>query len=317
MLDVAEREITTRQVMEPATQLLLRELRARLGTLEDVGLGYLTLDRASRTLSGGESQRVSLTSALSSSLTGAMFVLDEPTVGLHPSDVEKLVAVVGRLAARDNIALVVEHDPALLAAADRVIELGPLAGEHGGRVVFDGTPEELAKADTATGRAMASGLSKRKHERRGGPGRIELEGATGHNLRDVSLSLPIGAMTCVTGPSGSGKSSLFLETLVPAAKRALREHGAEVPLPHRALRGLDAFSTVIEVDQSPLGRTSRGNAATYLGAWDVIRRRYAREPMAKEREYTHAWFSFTCPGVDARRAAVTAPRRSRCSSSPT
>ncbi len=295
-LDVAEAEIQTRAAMEPATLLLLRELRARLGTLDDVGLGYLTLDRASRTLSGGESQRVSLTSALSSSLTGAMFVLDEPTVGLHPDDVEKLVDVVGRLADRDNIAIVVEHDPALLAAADRVIELGPAAGEHGGRVVFDGTPEALARAATVTGRAFAAGPVTRTRARRGGPGCIELERASGHNLRDVTVQLPIGAMTCVTGPSGSGKSSLFLETLVPAAQRALREHGAEVPLAHAALRGLEAFSAVVEVDQSPLGRTSRGNAATYLGAWDVIRKRYAREPLAKERDYSHAWFSFNVPG---------------------
>ncbi|MBX7192532.1 MAG: ATP-binding cassette domain-containing protein [Sandaracinaceae bacterium] len=295
-LDAAEAEITRRRAMEPATQLLLRELRARLSTLVDVGLGYLTLDRASRTLSGGESQRVSLTSALASSLTGSMFVLDEPTVGLHPSDVDKLVGVVGRLAERDNIALVVEHDAALLRAADRVIELGPAAGEHGGEVVFDGTPEKLLRADTVTGRALSAGPVERRSARRGGPGRLEIDGASGNNLRDVSITLPLAAMTCVTGPSGSGKSSLFLETLVPAVQRALREHGAEAPLPHRALRGTESLSTVVEVDQSPLGRTSRGNAATYLGAWDVIRKRYAREPIAKERDYGHAWFSFNVPG---------------------
>ncbi len=295
-LDEAEAEVARAHTMEPATQLLLRELRARLGTLEDVGLGYLTLDRASRTLSGGESQRVSLTSALSSSLTGAMFVLDEPTVGLHPSDVEKLVDVVGRLAERDNVALVVEHDSALLRAADRVVELGPAAGEHGGRIVFDGPPEALARAQTVTGKALSAGPLVRSRPRRAGPGRLELEGAIGHNLRDLTLQIPLAAMTCVTGPSGSGKSSLFLETLVPAAQRALREHGAEQPLPHRALRGFEALSTVVEVDQAPLGRTSRGNAATYLGAWDVIRKRYAREPLAKERDYGHAWFSFNVPG---------------------
>jgi len=295
-LDVAETAVVARAAMEPATSLLLRELRARLATLEDVGLGYLTLDRASRTLSGGESQRVSLTSALGSSLTGAMFVLDEPTVGLHPSDVDALVRVVGRLADGDNLALVVEHDEALLRACDRVIELGPAAGEHGGRVVFDGTPDELAKADTATGRSLAARRRMPSRERRGGPGAIVIEGCTGHNLRDVTVQIPCGALTCVTGPSGSGKSSLFLETLVPAAQRALREAGADVPLPHRVLDGIEAVSTVVHVDQSPLGRTSRGNTATYLGAWDVIRKRYAREPLAKEREYRDAWFSFNVPG---------------------
>ncbi|MFN9809381.1 MAG: excinuclease ABC subunit UvrA [Deltaproteobacteria bacterium] len=295
-LDDAEHEIGRARGAEPATQLLLRELRARLRTLEYVGLGYLSLSRSSRTLSGGESQRVSLTSALSSSRTGAMFVLDEPTVGLHPSDVEKLVDVVGRLAERDNIALVVEHDASLLRATDRVIELGPRAGEHGGRVVFDGPPSALARAATPTGRALAAGPATSARPSRGGPGRIELDGATGHNLRDVSVEIPLAALTCVTGPSGSGKSSLFLETLVPAVQRALRQHGVEQPLPHRALRGVEALSSVVEVDQAPLGRTSRGNAATYLGAWDVIRKRYAREPLAKERDYGHAWFSFNVPG---------------------
>jgi excinuclease ABC subunit A len=295
-LDVAEVEIGQRAAMEPATALLLRELRARLGTLIDVGLGYLTLDRASRTLSGGESQRVSLTGALSASLTGAMFVLDEPTVGLHPSDVEKLVRVIAQLSRADNVALVVEHDSDVLRACDRVIELGPAAGEHGGRIVFDGDPAALVRADTATGRSLAAEGHRPIRARRGGPGAIELEGATGNNLRDVSLRIPRAALTCVTGPSGSGKSSLLLETLVPAAQRALREAGAEIPLPHRALRGLDGVSTVVHVDQSPLGRTSRGNTATYLGAWDVLRKRYAREPLAKEREYAEGYFSFNVPG---------------------
>jgi excinuclease ABC subunit A len=278
-----------------ATALLLRECRDRLRTLEDVGLGYLTLNRASRTLSGGESQRVALTSALASSLTGAMFVLDEPTVGLHPSDIAKLIRVIERLAKSDNLVLVVEHDPDVIRVADRVIELGPGAGVHGGKVVFDGTPAKLAKANTATGRALREDESGHRR-RRDSPSFIALRGARGNNLQGVDLWIPIGAMTCVTGPSGSGKSSLVLETLMPAMQRALGTSGTEAPLEFDALEGATLVSSVIQVDQSPLGRTSRGNAATYLGAWDLIRARFAREPVAKERGYTAGFFSFNVEG---------------------
>ncbi|MDQ3031293.1 MAG: excinuclease ABC subunit UvrA, partial [Myxococcota bacterium] len=280
---------------DAATSLLLRECRERLRTLEDVGLGYLALDRASRTLSGGESQRVALTSALSSSLTGAMFVLDEPTVGLHPSDVRKLTRVVERLAADDNLVLVVEHDPDVIRAADRVIELGPGAGEHGGTIVFDGTPEALALAATATARALRED-DPIVRPRRESPSWIELRGARGHNLQRVDLRIPIGAMTCVTGPSGSGKSSLVLETLVPAVQRALGISGAAQPLTHDTLTGASLLTGVVHVDQAALGRTSRGNAATYLGAWDVIRKRFSREPIAKERGYADGFFSFNVEG---------------------
>ncbi len=280
---------------DAATALLLRECQERLRTLEDVGLGHLTLDRASRTLSGGESQRVALTSALSSSLTGAMFVLDEPTVGLHPSDVEKLTRVIGRLAQGDNLVLVVEHDPDVLRMADRVVELGPGAGAHGGALVFDGTPEALAQADTATGRALREGPPAVRARRRS-PSWLVLRGATGHNLRGVDLRIPVGALTCITGPSGSGKSSLVLETLVPAVQRALGVSAPAAPLAHASFEGARALSTVVHVDQSPLGRTSRGNAATYLGAWDVIRKRFAREPLAKQRGYAEGYFSFNVEG---------------------
>ncbi|UJR80228.1 excinuclease ABC subunit UvrA [Sandaracinus amylolyticus] len=281
--------------VDAATLLLLRECRDRLRTLEDVGLGYLQLDRASRTLSGGESQRVSLTSALSASLTGAMFVLDEPTVGLHPSDVRKLSRVVERLAEDDNLVLVVEHDPDVIRAADRVIELGPGAGEHGGAIVFDGTPDLLAQGDTATAHALRED-ARVVRDRRITPSWLVLRGARGHNLQQVELRIPVGAMTCVTGPSGSGKSSLVLETLVPAVQRALGVPGVHQPLEHDALEGAALVSSVVHVDQSPLGRTSRGNAATYLGAWDVIRKRFAREPIAKERGYTDGFFSFNVEG---------------------
>jgi excinuclease ABC subunit A len=281
---------------DPPSVLVLRELVARLTTLVDVGLPYVSLDRTSRTLSGGESQRVALTSALSSSLTGTLFVLDEPTVGLHPSDVPRLVDVVRRLADGDNIAMVVEHDPEIIEAADRVIELGPGAGEHGGQLVFDGTPKELAKADTATGRALRE-IRDTRHVRRPVGKCVELRGATGHNLKGVDARFPLGALTCVTGPSGSGKSSLVLETLVPAIERRTSGmSGSETALPFEALEGIDALHTVSHVDQSPIGRTSRGNAATYLGVWDAVRKRYAREPIAKERDYADSYFSFNVAG---------------------
>jgi excinuclease ABC subunit A len=294
-LDRVARRLEAQGRDDAATMLLLRECRERLRTLEDVGLGYLALDRASRTLSGGEAQRVALTSALGSSLCGSMFVLDEPTVGLHPSDVARLTGVIDRLKRDDNLVLVVEHDPDVLRSADRVIELGPGAGEHGGRVVFDGTPRELAAAETATGRALREGAISGR-ARRCSPSSLVLRGARGHNLDGVDLRIPIGALTVVTGPSGSGKSSLVLETLVPAAERALSIPGAAIPLVHRSLEGAAVLSGVVHVDQAPLGRTSRGNAATYLGAWDAIRKRFAREPLSKERGYADGYFSFNVEG---------------------
>ncbi|MEQ9075996.1 MAG: excinuclease ABC subunit UvrA [Sandaracinaceae bacterium] len=277
------------EVDDGATALLLREVRGRLATLCDVGLEYLTSSRASRTLSGGEAQRVALTSALGASLTGALFVLDEPTVGLHPVDVDRLSRVVKRLARGDNTVLLVEHDADMIRAAQRVVELGPGAGADGGRIVFDGTPEELLEADTPTGRALANGHAIERTPRRTA-GALHLRGARGNNLEGVDLEIPLGALTCVTGVSGSGKSSLVTQTLVPAAMRARRQSSPEAPLEHDALEGADALSAVVHVDQSPLGRTSRGNAATYLKVWDVIRKRFAEEPLAKERGYTACTF---------------------------
>ncbi|MFO0680966.1 MAG: excinuclease ABC subunit UvrA [Sandaracinus sp.] len=296
-LEARRAGLEARGELDPAVALLFSEIDARLGTLVAVGLGYLALDRASRTLSGGESQRVALTSALAASLTGAMFVLDEPTVGLHPADVEKLVGVIRGLSKDDNLAIVVEHDADVIAAADRVIELGPGAGEHGGRVVFDGPPRALAAAATQTGealRAAAPAPAPRRGKRLSGF--LELKGASGHNLKSVDVRIPFGAMTCVTGPSGSGKSSLILETLVPAVERTLHVAGASSPLPHTSLGHAARLSGITRVDQAPLGRTSRGNAATYLGAWEEIRKRFAREPLAKERGYSDAYFSFNVAG---------------------
>ncbi len=283
---------------DAATALVVRELRARLQTLADVGLVYLAIDRASRTLSGGEAQRVALASALGASLTGAMFVLDEPTVGLHPSDTERLFSVVRKLTSGSNLAIIVEHDPSFIAGADRVIELGPGAGEHGGTVVFDGTPAALAKRDTATARALAP-MKVERSERRAGKGTLVLRGARGNNLVGDELRIPRGVLTVVTGPSGSGKSSLVLETLVPAVQKALGETAkasADALLSFDSLTGHEGLASVVHVDQSPLGRTSRGNPATYLEVWDTLRKRFAASPLAKERGYSTGFFSFNVPG---------------------
>jgi len=272
---------------------VLAECETRLATLEAVGLHYLTLDRSARSLSGGELQRVSLTSALSASLTGTMFVLDEPTVGLHPADVHALLPVVQNLAQADNVVIVIESDESFLRSADRVLELGPEAGPAGGQIVFDGPPRELAGRGTATARALEApavvGRARRKAR-----GWLQLTAASGHNLKNVDLRVPLGALTCVTGVSGSGKSSLILETLVPAMAKQLGE--AADPLPFASLNGVEALKALVFVDQAPLGRTSRGNPATYLGVWDALRKRFAKQPLALERGYTAGTFSFNVTG---------------------
>lgn len=280
---------------DPAAKLLFSECTGRLRTLLDVGLGYLTLDRASRTLSGGETQRVALTGALGATLTNSLFVLDEPTTGLHPEDVSRLSVVARRLAESGNTVVAIEHEPSMILGADRVIELGPGSGENGGSVVFDGPPEALLRAKTATARALRTPLRARAKVRRG-MGEVVLRGARGNNLRGVDLAVPIGAMTCVTGVSGSGKSSLVLETLYPAVARTLDVSLADPPLPFDSLEGVEWIRHVEAVDQSPLGRTSRGNPATYLKVWDVFRKRLAETPEAKERELGPGYFSLNVEG---------------------
>jgi excinuclease ABC subunit A len=285
--------------IDEPTDRVASEIRARLGYLDDVGVGYLTLDRASRTLSGGEVQRVALTAALGTSLTGTLMVLDEPTAGLHPRDAEKLIKVARGIAALGNVALVIEHDLGVIAAADRVVELGPDAGEHGGVIVYDGDPAGLAGAKTPTGDAMRARGATRS-DRRKPTGWLTLRGARGHNLKGVDVRFPLGVLTCVTGVSGSGKSSLVGETLYPALTRALAARAIPVtpeePLAHDGLDGSDAVESVMHVDQGPLGRTTRGNPATYLGVYDRIRARFAASPESKAREYTTRTFSFNVEG---------------------
>ncbi|MBJ6763058.1 excinuclease ABC subunit UvrA [Myxococcaceae bacterium JPH2] len=273
-------------------ELARRELSGRLRYLQRVGLGYLTLDRPARTLSGGEAQRVSLTAALGTSLTGALFVLDEPTVGLHPGDVPPLTEAITELADRGNIALVLEHDPWVIRSAHRVLELGPGAGRQGGRLCFDGPPEALAKKkDLPTGRMLAeSSVTPRTPRER--KGELVVKGAREHNLKDVSVRVPLGVLCAITGPSGSGKSTLMDEIVYRHLARRLGEKDVEAAGAVAAVEGAEAVKAITFVDQSPLGRTSRGNAATYTKAWDRLRERFASEPEAEVRGLTAAHFSF-------------------------
>ena len=269
-----------------------RELVERLSYLERVGLGYLTLDRQSRTLSGGEAQRVALTSALGTSLTAALFVLDEPTVGLHPSDIPPLVEAMRELARRGNAVVVIEHEPLVLRACDRIVELGPGAGTRGGSIVYDGPPSALAKRpDLATGRALAPSAAP-KRSTAAPSGSVRIVSARANNLRDVSVSIPLGVVVAIAGPSGSGKSTLIDEVLYRALARARRYKDIDPPGEHQRIEGASDLRSVLLVDQSPLGRTSRGNPATYSGAWDRIRALFAATPDAVARDLTPGHFSF-------------------------
>ncbi|TKD12036.1 excinuclease ABC subunit UvrA [Polyangium fumosum] len=276
-------------------EIARKELAQRLSYLERVGLGYLTLDRQARTLSGGEAQRVTLTGALGTSLTGALFVLDEPTVGLHPSDVPPLIEAMRELAARGNVVVVIEHEPLVIRASDRVVELGPGAGKQGGRVVFDGAPAELARrGDLPTGRALARGAASvaSADERTAPRGSISIVDARANNLKDVSVRMPLGQVVCVTGASGSGKSTLVEDVLYRALARARGYKDIEPAGAHKKIEGTSGIKVVTLVDQAPLGRTSRGNPATYTGAWNRIRQKFAAEPEAAARQLTAGHFSF-------------------------
>jgi excinuclease ABC subunit A len=277
---------------DPQGKRVSEQLTSRLRYLDAVGLGYLTLDRQARTLSGGEAQRAGLTTALGAALTGTMFVLDEPTVGLHATDVPPLKQVMSELARSGNTVMVIEHDPAVVRACDRVIELGPGAGPHGGRVLFDGPPADLARrGDLPTGRAWAAARTTSR-KRRNPRGWLTVRGARAHNLKGVDAAFPLGVVCAVTGPSGSGKSTLVHDVLYRAAARALGDMTADRPGAYERLEGVGPLRRAVLVDQSPLGRTARGNPATYVKAWDRIRARFAAEPDAVRRRLTAAHFSF-------------------------
>ncbi len=278
---------------------LVADLARRVATLVDVGLPYLTLSRTMRTLSGGEAQRVQLGAALGNAHTGTLYVLDEPTVGLHPSDTARLLAVLRRLADGGNAVCVVEHDLDVVRAADHVVDLGPRAGAHGGGLVFEGPPAALARAATATGEALrGNGVGVAERPEPYSRGVLRVVGARANNLRDVTVEIPTGILTAVCGPSGSGKSSLVVDVLASGALRALgrREGDALERGAHERIEGLSAFHDVVLVDQSPLGRSARSNPATYTKAWDEVRALWARSPAAKAAGLTKGSFSFNAAG---------------------
>ncbi len=297
--------ITLPAPMDEATGLLLSEIRTRLRYLVDVGLGYLTLDRQSRSLSGGEVQRINLTTALGTSLVNALFVLDEPSVGLHPRDIGRLIGVLQRLRDAGNTIVVVEHDPDVIRAADLVLDMGPGAGERGGQIVFFGGLAQLLE----TGRSLtAQYLTGRKKvearvppagdARRARPAvrvsardRLRILGAAEHNLKGIDVDIPLHRLVCVTGVSGSGKSTLVQDVLYNALS-ALKHAPVDPPGKHRAIAGHEMVKGVVLVDQSPIGRTARSNPVSYVGAFDGIRRLFALEPLSKERGYTPGTFSF-------------------------
>ncbi|WP_416366007.1 excinuclease ABC subunit UvrA [Ottowia sp. SB7-C50] len=277
-----------------ALKLILEEISTRLKYLTDVGIGYLTLDRQSRTLSGGEVQRINLTTALGTSLVNTLFVLDEPSIGLHPRDMDRITEAMQRLKRAGNTLVVVEHDPAVMLAADRVLDFGPGPGAAGGRIVFDGTPSALRAADTLTGAYLGGrksiGLGYGRAVAENTP-RLILEGASDHNLKHISVEFPLQRLVTVTGVSGSGKSTLIQDVLAPALMRHFGQ-ATESPGAHDRLLGADHLSGVVFVDQSPIGKTARSNPVSYVGAWDAIRSLFASAPLARQRGYTAAKFSF-------------------------
>ena len=278
--------------MDEASDLLLAEVRTRLGYLCQVGLGYLTLDRQSRTLSGGEVQRINLTTALGTSLVNTLFVLDEPSIGLHPRDMGRVIDVMHRLRDAGNSLVVVEHDPQIMFAADRILDMGPGPGERGGEIVFFGPADKIAAERTLTGDYL-SGRKAAIETREAAAPRIflTLEGASEHNLKNVDVRFPLERLVCVTGVSGSGKSTLVQDVLYPALRKA-KGQPTETPGAHRALKGAHQVTDVVMVDQSPIGKTTRSNPASYVGAFDCIRDLFAKSPAAKERAYTAGTFSF-------------------------
>ncbi len=307
-IDEAQRFFATLELpglLDGAMELLLREIRARLKYLTDVGLGYLNLDRQSRTLSGGEVQRINLTTALGTSLVNTLFVLDEPSIGLHPRDVNRIVGVMHRLRDAGNTLVVVEHDPKVIHTADRVLDIGPGPGELGGEIVFYGPIRDLPDAH---GSLTADYLFRRKRveaprvaaARRQPVRTLRLAGAAEHNLKNVDVAIPLGRLVCVTGVSGSGKSTLVHDVLYPALQRA-KGKPTENPGTYRDLEGAELIDAVVMVDQSRIGRTTRSNSASYVGAFDAIRDLFGRLPQARERKYTAGTFSFNagngrCPG---------------------
>jgi len=275
-------------------KLLLDEINTRLKYLCEVGIGYLTLDRQSRTLSGGEVQRINLTTALGTSLVNTLFVLDEPSIGLHPRDMGRIITAMQRLRDAGNTLVVVEHDPAVMLAADRMIDMGPGPGERGGQIVFDGSPQDLRHADTLTGVYLggrkAIGMGFKRLVAANAP-KLILEGACDHNLKHIDVGIALNRLVVITGVSGSGKSTLIQDTLAPALLRHFGK-ATDTPGAFDRLLGAEQLSDVVFVDQSPIGKTARSNPVSFVGAWDAIRTLFAGTPLAQQRGYTATKFSF-------------------------
>ena len=292
-------ETTLTKNQKHIAERILKEIRERLGFLANVGLEYLTLDRGSGTLSGGESQRIRLASQIGSGLMGVLYVLDEPSIGLHPRDNSRLLETLQHLRDLGNTVIVVEHDEEAMRAADYLVDLGPGAGRHGGHLVAFGTPEEVMKApESLTGQYLTGfrqiAVPQERRDAKATP-RLRIEGATTNNLKNLSVEFPLGTFTCVTGVSGSGKSTLTIETLYRALARRLNSARA-VPGAHTKIEGLEYLDKIIDIDQSPIGRTPRSNPATYTGAFTPIREWYAGLPEAKARGYAPGRFSFNVKG---------------------
>ena len=278
-------------------RLIVREIEERLRFLDDVGIGYLSLDRGSATLSGGEAQRIRLATQIGSALVGVLYVLDEPSIGLHQRDNTKLIGTLERLRDLGNTVLVVEHDEQTMRAADHLVDMGPGAGEHGGHVVAEGTAKQVERVKASlTGQFLAGTRTVAVPAKRRMPtGSIEIRGARQHNLRGVDVRVPLGVMTCVTGVSGSGKSTLVNEVLFKAVASKLHR-ARQRPGAHTAVLGLDQLDKIIQVDQSPIGRTPRSNPATYTGLFDVIRDLFSKTQEARTRGYKPGRFSFNVKG---------------------
>ncbi|MEC8316835.1 MAG: excinuclease ABC subunit UvrA, partial [Pseudomonadota bacterium] len=278
---------------------ILKEIRERLKFLNDVGLDYLTLSRNSGTLSGGESQRIRLASQIGSGLTGVLYVLDEPSIGLHQRDNARLLETLTRLRDLGNTVIIVEHDEDAILAADHVVDIGPGAGVHGGEIIAEGTPAKIKSAKKSlTGQYLSGTKSipvppKRREAYLGR--HLRVVEASGNNLKNVTTDIPLGTFTCVTGVSGGGKSTLLLDTLYKATARKLH-NARDLPSPHKAIEGLEHLDKVIDIDQSPIGRTPRSNPATYTGAFTPIREWFSGLPEAKVRGYKPGRFSFNVKG---------------------
>ncbi len=293
--DTIESHMTKRQLA--IGQEIIKEIRFRLKFLAHVGLDYLSLNRPARTLSGGEAQRIRLATQIGSQLTGVTYILDEPSIGLHQRDNQRLIASLKELTEIGNSVIVVEHDKDIMLASDYLVDIGPGAGKHGGVIVAEGRPKDFIKNKSVTAQYLNNkkGIEVPKTRRKGNGKKIVLKGCTGNNLKNVNLTIPLGTFTCITGVSGSGKSSLINNTLYPI----LRKHfykSLQKPLPYKKISGLDHIDKVIEIDQSPIGRTPRSNPATYIGVFTFIRSLFANLPESKIRGYKPGRFSFNVKG---------------------